>query len=190
MASNILTESEFSELFNLYYEELCKVIFPILKDRDAAEDVVQDVFVKMWLRKEELTITTSQKAYLYKAVVFRALDYLRKQKSTGKVKEELKIIHHQTYQEASSAIEEKELMKAIDASMQEMPENMRAIFHLSRFSNLKNREIAEQLAISIKTVESNISKALKLLHERLKPFLKDRMIKTIFWLTLFINLIG
>lgn len=168
-----LTEKDFSTLFNLHYEELCRIVYPILKDVHAAEDIVQDVYVKVWLRKEELTVTTNYKAYLYKAVVYRALDYLRKQKSTVKVKEELKVIHNLPHQEPDSTMEETQLLKAIDSVLEKMPENMRLIFHLSRFSNLKNREIAEQLNISIKTVESNISKALKLMRDHLKPYINN-----------------
>lgn len=185
MAEKKLTEKDFSELFNLYYEELCRIVYPILKDAHAAEDIVQDVFAKVWLRKEELTVTTNYKAYLYKAVVFRALDYLRKQKNTLKVKEELTVIHTQAYHEPDSAMEEVQLLKAIDSVIEKMPENMRIIFHLSRFSNLKNREIAEQLSISIKTVESNISKALKLMRDHLKPYINSSGLMVILSIMLF-----
>jgi RNA polymerase sigma-70 factor, ECF subfamily len=180
MPEKILTENYFNELFNLYYEELCRIVFPILKDKDAAEDVVQDVFVKTWLRKEDLIVNTTFKAYLYRAVVFKALDYLRKQRNSQVVKDELKIIHNQSHQNTDSALEEKELIKAIEMGMEKMPENMRTIFHLSRFTDLKNKEIAEQLNISIKTVESNITKALKLLSDYLRPYIKNQNLKTTF----------
>lgn len=183
MAEKILTQKDFNELFDLYYEELCKIVFPILKDAHDAEDVVQDVFVKVWLRREELIVTTNYKAYLYKAVVFRALDHLRKKRTSSRVREELKIIHNKDYQNADSSLEEKQLLEAIDSVVEKMPENMRVIFHLSRFSNLKNREIAEQLRISIKTVESNISKALKLLHQHLKPYIKTGGLVILLWAT-------
>ena len=182
MSQKICTESEFNELFNLYYEELCRVVMPVIKDADVAEDVVQDVFVKLWVRREELEVNTTFKAYLYKAVVFRALDHLRKQKSTAKVNEDLKVIYSQTHNNTEAAIEEKELMIAINEGMDKMSENMRMIFQLSRFSGLKNREIAEQLDISIKTVESNIGKALKLMHEHLSPFIKKGAHTLVFWL--------
>ena len=175
-----ITEKQFEELFELYYEELCRIVFPILKDRDAAQDVVQDVFVKMWLRREELLITTSYKAYLYKSVVFRALDFLRKKKNDLALKEELKI-GYRHFQDADTTLEQKELRDAIALGMERMPEQMRIIFHLSRFSSLKNREIAEQLKISIKTVESNLSKALKFLSEHLAHFSKNPTFKTICW---------
>lgn len=172
MSQKICTESEFNELFNLYYEELCRIVMPVVKDADVAQDVVQDVFVKMWVRRNELEVNTTFKAYLYKAVVFRALDHLRKQKNVAKAADELKFTHPQSHNNVETVVEEKELTEAINSGLDKMSENMRMIFQLSRFSGLKNREIAEQLDISIKTVESNMGKALKLMHEHLKPFLK------------------
>lgn len=182
MSKIISTEAEFNEVFQLYYEEMCRIVLPILKDKDAAEDVVQDVFVKMWMRREELEINTVIKAYLYKAVVFRAFDYLRKQKNIVKANTELKIISSPSYNHIEDTTGEKELTIAIEEGLDKMPENMRTIFQLSRFTGLKNREIAEQLDISIKTVESNMTKALKLLHEHLKPFLNSTHSNMIIWL--------
>ncbi|MEO6304966.1 MAG: RNA polymerase sigma-70 factor [Bacteroidia bacterium] len=181
MSQKICTESDFNELFNLYYEELCRIVMPVVKDKDVAEDVVQDVFVKMWVRRDELEVNTSFKAYLYKAVVFRALDHLRKQKNVHKANDELRVIYPQSHNNVDSQLEEKELTVAINEGLDKMTENMRMIFQLSRFSGLKNREIAEQLNISIKTVESNMGKALKLMHEHLKPFLITGAHVVVYW---------
>ena len=182
MSLKINTEKEFNDLFNLYYEELCRIVMPVVKDADVAEDVVQDVFVKMWVKRNETEVNTTFKAYLYKAVVFRALDHLRKQKNAQKASDELKIVYPQSHNNVDSVMEEKELTEAINVGMDKMSESMRMIFQLSRFSGLKNREIAEQLDISIKTVESNMGKALKLMHEHLKPFLKTSAHTIVCWL--------
>ncbi|PBQ30588.1 RNA polymerase sigma-70 factor [Sphingobacteriaceae bacterium] len=181
MTESNLTERDFGQLFELHYDGLCRIVFPILKDQAAAEDVVQDVFVKLWLRKGELQEIKNYQAYLYKSVVFRALDYLRKRKTEGLLKDELKIVSTQ-FQEADTALEQKELRNAIDAGLEKMPEQMRMIFHLSRFSGLKNREVAEQLNISIKTVESNLSKALKILADHLAIFSKNQTLNILIWL--------
>jgi len=171
---SILIEGQFNDLFEQHYEALCRFVFPVVKDKDAAEDIVQDVFVKIWIRRQELEIQTSYKAYLFKAVMFRALDYLRKQKSAEKLKGELKIVYDQSLQTDDCILEKKELIAAIEAGINKMPENMRVIFQLSRYSSLKNREIAEQLNVSIKTVESNVTKALKQLSQYIKPFVKNQ----------------
>jgi RNA polymerase sigma-70 factor (ECF subfamily) len=178
-----LSEKHFQELFNLHYKELCRIVFPILKSKDTAEDVVQDVFVKFWLRKTELQDVSNYRAYLYKSVVYRALDYIRKEKTERLFKDELKIVHSQ-FQDADATLEEKELRDAIETGIQKMPDQMQIIFHLSRFSSLKNREIAEELKISIKTVESNVTKALKILSEHLSHFSKNPSFKTLFWLSM------
>ena len=171
-STKISTEKEFNTLFNLYYEELCRIAMPLVKDIDVVEDVVQDVFVKMWIRRDEIEINTSFKAYLYKTVVYRAIDHLRRKKNADKVKDELKNVYPRSHNNTDSGLLEKELTNAINQGIDKMPENMRMIFQLSRFTGLKNREIAEQLNISIKTVESNMGKALKAMHEHLKPYLK------------------
>jgi RNA polymerase sigma-70 factor, ECF subfamily len=181
MRASNLTEKDFEQLFELYYEGLCRIVFPILKDQAAAEDVVQDVFVKLWLRRDELSEITNFQAYLYKSVVFRALDYLRKRKTEGLMKEELKVVHSKI-QEPDTTLEQKELRSAIAQGLEKMPEQMQMIFHLSRFSGLKNREVAEQLKISIKTVESNLSKALKILAEHLAKLSKNQTFNLIIWL--------
>ncbi len=186
MFLKIRTEKEFNDLFNLYYDELCRIVLPVVNDPDAAQDIVQDVFVKVWLRRNELEINTSFKAYLYKAVVFRALDYLRNRKRKSNLTDELKAVTQQSFNNVEEGIKEKELNNAINLGLEKMSENMRLIFNLSRFSGLKNREIAEQLDISIKTVESNMGKALKIMHEQLAPFIKSTII-ALHWL-LFINI--
>jgi RNA polymerase sigma-70 factor (ECF subfamily) len=173
MALKINNETEFSELFELHYEELCKVVMPIVHDIEAAEDIVQDVFVKVWIRRNELEVNTTFKAYLYKASVFRALDYLRKKKSSDIAYAELKIVTSYSHSTTDSNLREKELSNAINSGMEKMTNTVKAIFQLSRFGGLKNREIAEELNISIKTVESNMGKALKIMHEHLSPFLKN-----------------
>lgn len=182
LALKLNTEKEFNDLFNKHYQELCRVLLPIVKDKDAIEDIVQDVFVKLWIRREELEINTNFKAYIYKAVVLRSFDYLRKQKTVHAAQSELKIVQSQSYNSVEDSIQEKELTTAIEKGMEEMSESMKSIFYMSRFGGLKNREIAEQLNISIKTVESNMGKALKIMTEHLKPYLKQSAKLLILWL--------
>lgn len=160
-------------LFDTYYEELCRIVYPVVKDKDAAEDIVQDVFVKLWMRREELEVKTTYKAYLYKAVVLRGLDYLRREKSKNKASAELQATGEKHSNNTDAGLNEKQIQQAIDTALDQMSDSMRKIFELSRFSGLKNREIAEELGISIKTVESNMGKALKIMHTQLSPFIKN-----------------
>ena len=132
--------------------------------------------------RQELEINTNFKAYLYKAVVLRSFDYLRKQKTAQAAQTELKIVQSQSHNSVEDGIHEKELNNAIEKGMNEMSENMKTIFQMSRFGGFKNREIAEQLNISIKTVESNMGKALKIMTEHLKPYLKQGANMLVLWL--------
>lgn len=154
----------------------------MIKDRDAIEDIVQDVFVKLWIRRSELEIQTGFKPYLCKAVILRGIDHIRKEKTASNARTELKFVQASSHTDVEESLNEKEMKKAIDAGMDEMSENMRTIFHMSRFGGLKNREIAEQLNISIKTVESNMGKALKIMHTRLQPYLKHAGKALVVWL--------
>ena len=182
MALQIHNEKEFNDLFNLHYKELCRLLLPMIKDRDAIKDIVQDVFVKLWIRRNELEVQTSFKAYLCKAVVLRGIDHIRKEKTAMNAKTELKFVQPRSHTDVEESLDEKEMKKAIEEGMNEMSESMRSIFHLSRFGGLKNREIAEQLKISIKTVESNMGKALKIMHEKLKPYLQQAGKALTMWL--------
>jgi len=182
VALQIHNEKEFNELFNLHYKELCRLLLPMIKDRDAIKDIVQDVFVKLWIRRNELEVQTSFKAYLCKAVVLRGIDHIRKEKTAMNAKTELKFVQPQSHTDVEESLNEKEMKKAIEEGMNEMSESMRSIFHLSRFGGLKNREIADQLKISIKTVESNMGKALKIMHEKLNPYLKQAGKALTLWL--------
>lgn len=166
----ITSEADFGALFDLHYEELCRVVFPIIQDESVAEDIVQDVFVKLWERRAEVSVSTSFKGYLYKSVIYKSFDHLRKVKNASKLANELKLFGVKYSNNADERIRENEVKVAIARGMSLMSDHMKIIFQLSRFSGLKNREIAEELNISIKTVESNMGKALKIMHSCLAHF--------------------
>ena len=102
----IHNEKEFTEVFNQHYKELCRFLLPMIKDPDAIEDIVQDVFVKLWIRRDQLEIQTSFKAYLCKAVVLRGIDYIRKEKTITTSNDELKIVQPQMHNNVEENLEE------------------------------------------------------------------------------------
>jgi RNA polymerase sigma-70 factor (ECF subfamily) len=146
--------------------------------------MVQNVFFKLWEKKEQLDIQTSLKAYLYKAVYHESLNYLKHQK--------VKSVHqayamHSTDHISNQA--EKRLLHGdfenkLQKAMNDLPEQCRIIFQLSRFEDLKYREIADTLGLSIKTVENQMGKALKILRLKLVEFLPTLIafINVINWL--------
>lgn len=149
-------------IFRKYYHFVCNVIFRILPDQVSAEDIAQDVFFEIWKKSSNLLITTSLKAYLRKAAVNKTLNHIRDKK--WKFDEEDAILNLQdTHDQTGSLIETAETEAHITRLIDELPHRCRAVFMLSRFEELSYQEIADQLGISIKTVENQISKALKYL---------------------------
>ena len=141
-----------------------------LGDRDAAQEIVQDVFINLWQKKDVIDPAKSVKAYLYTSVKNRCLNHIRDNKKFRSyyldVELELEIPHEDT-----DNISESETRDKISAALDKLPERCRQVFELSRFDEMKYKEIAEKLGISVKTVEVQVSKALKILRNELREFL-------------------
>lgn len=165
-------EMEFERLFKDHFKSLYAYAFTILKDEMAAEEIVQNVFYKIWEKNKQPEIQTSPKAYLYKAVYHDSLNYLKHLKVRAQHKSH--VMHHQKEEEgapASGKLMLKELEEKLRDAMNSLPEQCRTIFQMSRYDGLKYQEIASQLNISVKTVENQMGKALKLLRVKLIDFL-------------------
>lgn len=163
--------SAFEMIFRTYYQSLCNYAYSFLSDKDEAEEVVQATFITIWEKRASVSIDTSFKSYLYRAVRNSCLNVIKHEK----VKQQ-----HASYQVAysessvesvSQTIQASELESKIQEAMKVLPEQCRLVFQLSRFEELKYAEIAEQLQISIKTVENHMGKALKIMREQLKDYL-------------------
>jgi len=163
-------ESTFESVYKHFLRPLHVYAIAILKDEDRAEGMVQNVFLKIWDKKERLSFSGSLQAYLYGAVYHECLNYLRHEK--------VKINHQQhvvytmgNNAEESGNMELLDLREKLADALNELPEKCRTIFQLSRFEELKYQEIADRLQISIKTVEAQMGKALKILRIKLVDFL-------------------
>lgn len=164
-------EQVFEEIFRTYYERLCNYANTILNDMDEAEEMVQNAFITVWEKHESLEIHTSLKSYLYRSVHNSCLNRVKHYKVRQIHGEAIKHQADILYDDASEDLVGKELEGVINQAIEELPQQCRMVFRLSRFENLSYAEIAEQLNISVKTVENHMVKALKTLREKLKDYL-------------------
>lgn len=160
----------FELLFRRFFHPLVAFAYHYVYDHEVAEDLVQDVFIHLWSHRERLDPGRNAKTYLYTAVRNRAFKYARHLR----VREEYRIHHivsgvtgDSPEQQAMNA----EFHKALERSIQSLPVKCRTIFCMNRFDDLKYREIALILDISVKTVETQMSRALKFLKKQLQAFL-------------------
>ncbi len=166
----------FETLFKLYHAKLLHIAKNYLSSEEDAEEIVQDVFVKLWKKKKTLEIHSNFNSYLFKMVRNACLDQLRKDKR--KVKrwgQDAAIEQHINYlalsDEASSLIIEQELAAQIEAAIQLLPDKCKQVFIKSRVQGLAHKDISEELDISVKTVENHITRAIKHMKLHLQEFL-------------------
>ncbi len=158
-------------LFKTYYKPLCNYAYSFLNDRDEAEEVVQATFINVWDKRQSIEIKTSTKSYLYRMVRNASLNVIKHSKvKQAHVKYEI-AGGEPSHEEVTQSVISSELEKRIVEAMKTLPEQCRLVFQLSRFEELKYGEIAEQLNISVKTVENHMGKALKIMREQLKAYL-------------------
>ena len=164
-------ETAFEQVFKTHFKRLHAYAFTILRDEIEAEEIVQQVFFKLWERNENLSLTGSVSAYLYRAVHNESLNYLKHQKVRSNHQLHVAYSMKNEVEHPAKKVITGELEKKIHTALNELPEQCRTIFQMSRFDELKYREIADKLGISVKTVENQMGKALKLLREKLVDFL-------------------
>ncbi len=145
-------------MFEKYYNPLCNFAFTIVKDKKTAQDAVQDVFAKLWAKKDEITIKTNEKSYLFTAVKNRSLEILRKEAIDAKVnKADYNQIADDVDEEASKYM----LKEKLYNSIRQLPPKCQEIFVLTKVNGLTYAEVAEELNISVKTVENQIGKGYR-----------------------------
>lgn len=138
---------------------------------DEAEEIVQQVFYSLWTKRESIDITSTLKSYLYKAVHNSSLNKIKQGKVRQMYAEHQKATAITETHSSSQILQGKELEALINNAIDELPEQCGIVFRMSRFGNMKYAEIADELNISVKTVENHMGKALKLMREKLKDYL-------------------
>ncbi len=168
--------TKLKEIFYFYFDSLCHYSESIIKDRFYAEDVVIECFERFWEDKEEINVKENIRNYLFRSVRNRSIDHLRRKKRYLEIEIEkaveltsLKV--SAAYFDATDPVELKELEQKIEDAINRLPEACKTIFLLNRKHGLKYKEVAEQLNLSVNTVEVQMGRALKKLKVSLSEYL-------------------
>lgn len=156
----------FEKLFRLYYAPLCRYADSFLNDTDTAEEIVQELFYELWKERSVMEITVAVRYYLFRSVRNRAFHYLKHMQVR---KNYIRVITGEEQESATphDELEYRDLEHRLVTLLDKLPDRQRKVFCLNRFNGKKYHEIAEELAISVKTVEADMSKVLSVLREGL-----------------------
>jgi len=159
----------FTRFYTSYFQKLILASDKYISDVHTAEEIVQDIFLKIWEFPENLAEVKSVKSYLYRSVINASINYTNRQKSLEQHHLKLATAFSDDY--LSDLDEENEMIIILRNEIDKLPAQCKKVFKLSRFENFKYKEIAQTLDISEKTVENHIGNALKVLRAR---FLEDQ----------------
>ncbi|GAB4330305.1 MAG: RNA polymerase sigma-70 factor [Bacteroidales bacterium] len=177
-SNNRLAEPEFRRLFESHYNSLCRFAFGYLNNPDDAEEIVQEVFVNLWQKQDGLQRNEAMlKGWLYTSVKNRCLNWIRDHAKFASNYLDIELEKSGSVEQYFEA-EVDDLTARIENAISKLPDRCREIFVLSRDRGMKYRQIAETLNISVKTVEVQMSKALRILRAALKDLT--------FWLIMFV----
>jgi len=170
-------EEGFKLIFETYYPRLLRFAKEYVGDWHDAEDILQNVFLKLWEKRTLLLADTNLNAYLLTMVKNRCIDFLNHQKVVERYANNQKLIEqeavfnlHAISKFNPEQMDIESLEQLAEKAIAELPNQCRKVFELSRYEELKYKEIAEKLGISVKTVETHISNALKILRIKLKDY--------------------
>lgn len=161
----------YTEIFGRYSKVLVNHAYKILGNHDQANDIVQDVFLAIWNKRNEIILTGSLSSYLYKATKNRILNHIAHEKVVSSYVDSIANFIEQDYAPADSSLREKELEAVIAKEIAQLPEKMREVFLLRKVEELSYEEIALQLNITDKTAKQQVYNSLKILRHKLKPLL-------------------
>jgi RNA polymerase sigma-70 factor (family 1) len=171
----------FKEIYTRYWKRLYGAAYKRLKNKELCEEIVQELFTTLWMKRQTLHISTGLAAYLYSSVSHYVIDYYRKELVREKYRESFKVIHSRdTNNSTEEAVLLKDLTDTIELEISHLPDKCRSVYELSRKEHKSNKEIALFLGISEKTVENHLTKALKRLQIGLNHYLGLLMFLWIF----------
>jgi len=168
----LLDKATFESLFRSEYKGLCFFALQYTKDHDTAREITQEAFISLWEKRAFIDLSKPVKTYLSTTVRNKCLNWLRDNKKFNKEILDIEgLLSDKTYVQSDRMVED-EIRDKIGSAIGELPEKCREIFVLNRQENMKYQEIAIHLGISVKTVETQMSKALQHMRNRLAEFLE------------------
>jgi RNA polymerase sigma-70 factor (ECF subfamily) len=178
-------EKIFENIFSSYYNQIIGFCIQFVGDNDKAQSIAQEAFIKLWMNREKVEKYNGILSFLYTAAKTECLNFIRRKSVTSKYENrQLQLIEDELNREVLdrfdfNSIEISELEKLIYQSIEDLPEKCKLVFIKSRMEDKTNKEIAEELNISIKAVEANMTRALKFLRERLTDYLPAVLVQAI-----------
>ncbi|GAB3997101.1 RNA polymerase sigma-70 factor [Spirosoma daeguense] len=164
-------EQAFRAIYERFWPGLYSVAYNYTRDQATAEEMVQDLFTTLWLKRHQLTIQSSLKAYLFRAIRNHIYDHLDKQAVRHRVHEQLRLLGTEAIYTTDEIVAYTDLQTQLTQAVAQLPQPTQTIFKLSRFDYLPVVDIAQRLNLSPKAIEYHITRALKLLRLQLKDFL-------------------
>lgn len=166
-------ESAFKEFFNYYHPRLYGYALTMIQSHNPSEEVVSDVFIKVWTGRKRLSSIENVNHYMFRAVKNQALNHLEKRKLETVDLDQVKDNEIGDFIQPDLSVLKSELADQIQSAIESLPPRSKLIFGLIRIDGMKYKEVAEHLDLSVKTVENQMTIAIKKLREELSPYFKD-----------------
>ena len=160
-----LDKTSFDQIYKQYWSKLYIYAFNVLREKEICEDIVQEIFIDLWAKRDNVQITDLN-SYLYQSVKYQIFNHFRKSKYKKQLLIKFNLMN--TQNGIDELYEEKELNVQLKDIISKLPKQRRIIFKMSRYDGLSNKEISENLNISLQTVKNQISKSLKFIRRSLK----------------------
>jgi RNA polymerase sigma-70 factor (ECF subfamily) len=148
----------YNQLFTRFYRRLCLFVFDYTRDESASEDIVQELFLKLWIDRKRINIRETVSSYLYKFAKNAAFNYLRSEKNRQKVMERLPI---DEVQPENDGLDYEEFLVYLQVCIGKLPERSKLVFTMNRLEEMKLSEISEKLHVSVKTIKNQLWKSLQ-----------------------------
>lgn len=172
-----MNDKEFSVLFKKYYTQLCTFSYKYVRNTQDAEDIVEDVFCRLYEKKDEIFIKDSLRSFLYRCAANKSLDYLKSATNKQEILENCLnassldfFVNQMIINRSEKEYDYNLLVETVNATVDSLPQQTRCVFRMSRDENLTNKQIAEKLNISVKTVEKHMTRALSTLRAKMVEY--------------------